>query len=86
MANYTKNDLLYFEKYRWDNKDAADTKLLDRSNGYEVLDFANCYARKFFESPLKGDLHKIEYMLAYRVPQDLKQKTYITNFISSNWL
>lgn len=86
MAGFTKNDLLYFEKYRWDPIDVTeDFTVLDRKNGHQVLHFANSYARQFFETPLKGDLHKIEYMLAYRVPQDLENKTYITTFISNNW-
>lgn len=86
MAGFTKNDLLYIEKYKWEKTEITDEfTVLDRTNGYHVLHFANFYARKFFQSPLKGDLHKIEYMLAYRVPPDLDNKNYITSFINSNW-
>jgi hypothetical protein len=86
MAGFTKNDLLYIERYEWNQVEIIeDFMMLDRNNGHQVLHFANSYAKKFFHTPLKGDLHKIEYMLAYRVPQDLENKTYIATFINSNW-
>lgn len=86
MSEFTKSDLLYIEKYTWKQKETEqDTLLLDRSNGHEVLSFANSYAKRYFQSPLKGDLHKIEYMLAYRVPGDLDNRSYIASFINSNW-
>lgn len=86
MAGFTKNDLLYFEKYRWDPIDITeDFTVLDRTNGNHILHFANTYTQRFFPTPLKGDLHKIEYMLAYKVPESLIEKTIIATYINNNW-
>lgn len=85
MTDFTKTDLLYFERYTWKDKNSFDSETLDKNDGYEVLEFAAYFVAKHFEHPLKGDLHKIEYMLAFRVPEQMMAVNEISDFILKNW-
>jgi hypothetical protein len=85
MNAYTKDDMLYPETYTWDYREEMNTIEIDKRNGYEVLYYANYYVEKFYGFPLKGDLHKIEHMLRFRVPKKMVAISEITQYIYDNW-
>ncbi|RWX00260.1 hypothetical protein [Flavobacterium cerinum] len=89
---FTKVQLKY-KDYTWkvDNGDnpqyigILDRIKLDRQEGYEVVCFANAYAKKHIFFPTVEDLHKIEDMLRNSVPSSVVMKDEIADFMDKNW-
>lgn len=86
---FTKEDLT--GQYSWHaiNEDnpkkigITDNLLLNRKEGYEVLDFVNNFSEKTYTLK-KTDLQKIEKMIR-EVPNNVHKTEDITNWIIASW-
>ena len=92
--SYTKSQMLYSEDdhYKWkatgnDNPNithGSDSVLLNRREGYEVLHFINGIAKKLPDQTVET-YRKLEHMIRYTVPQDIRSHKKITDWIFNNW-
>lgn len=90
MALITKSDLKY--KYNWtatpgDNPKktgSPDNDLLNRSEGYEVLDYINALASEWNLKQKDSGL-KIEMMIHEKVPSNIHSRIKIKAWIAENW-
>lgn len=94
---YSRSDMLYNDGsyYKWTAKDDSDNPYyrggtdraqLNRTEGYEVLYFINHLASKRWNQPVNlGTYQKIERMIRYAVPSDIRNREAIENWIVSNW-
>lgn len=85
----TRDDLI--DSYSWrttpgdspKHRDSPDDVLVNRHEGYEVLDFINWMLARFnLERP--ADALKIEKML-HRAPSHLRSRAHIKEWIKENW-
>lgn len=97
MGNFKQSEMLYDDGkyYKWSAATDGDNPKkiggidrfeLDRTQGYEVLNFINQIGDDRWKStPNTGTYHKIEKMIRYDVPSNLRKHTDIANWIVSNW-
>jgi len=92
MWEFTKEDMFYQLLYNWqrdgDNGPYTgniDPVLLNRSEGYEVLDFANNFLYNNVFISGVSDLHKLEKLLRNKVPQEEVMKDAITKILLEKW-
>jgi len=95
--HYTRTDLQYTDYYLWtppsDKENPyyhggnSDQEFL-RQQGYEVLLFINHFAAKYWPTsePSIRAYQKIEKMLRYELPQDIKPHIEVECWLISNWL
>lgn len=97
--SYKKTEMLYDDGiyYNWKAikqqydppaKGEIDQLKLNRTEGYEVLYFINCFGQKHFTSSNPPDLssyQKIEKMIRYVVPSKIQFHDKITDWIAENW-
>lgn len=90
MALMQKSDLIH--EYSWkaqsgDNPKIVgfpDSHLLNRTEGYEVLDFINRYAEKH-SLKQKASGSKIEKMIKSYLPGDVRSHKNVEAWITSHW-
>ncbi len=89
---YDKTQMFYRD-YKWktpenyDNpfiKKGKEQKEMDRTNGYEVLHFINELVPKYWPANVRN-CQRIEAMIRNTVPQFIKDKKRIENWIINNW-
>lgn len=95
MGDFKQSDMLYDDGkyYKWtafedkDNpfvRDGKEAKELNRTEGYEVLYFINNNLKVSPTNAVKT-CQKIEKMIRYNVPSDLKDRTEIVKWIIDNY-
>lgn len=89
MTNFGRSALKY--KYFWPvqkkNKSALlynNEDIIDRSNGYNLLNFINRFMAVHGLTNL-GSFHKLEWMICKYVPQDLETRYEIEDWLRKNW-
>jgi hypothetical protein len=91
MTLFKKSDLKY-EDYSWKAKTgdnpkltgSPDNDLLNRTEGYEMLDFINVLMKEFkFEKIASGQ--KIERLIREEVPANIHSRKKIKAWINENW-
>lgn len=83
---------LYYDDYSWKayrNDDPKitgypDDELLNRKEGYEILAFINMYAEKHWFI-YKQDCLKVERMIRHNLPEYIRSRREIYNWIERNW-
>jgi hypothetical protein len=91
MALITKTDL-YYKDYSWtaiepddpEETGKPDSSLLNRKEGYEILDFINNLC-SLWNIKNKELATKIEKMIREEVPSDIHSQLKIQNWIKENW-
>lgn len=97
---YNKADMLYDNGsyYKWSARADHDNPYytrgqdytqLNRTEGYEVLYFINHLGEKHWPANSRPNLatyQKIERMIRYSVPGDIRTHAKIAEWIVSNWL
>lgn len=95
--SFTKAQMLYDDGiyYKWnaradhDNpyyRHGSDYTELNRTEGYEVLYFINHIVDKRWSPPVNTITYqKIERMIRYVVPHDIRSHLKIENWIVNNW-
>ncbi|HRS67640.1 MAG TPA: hypothetical protein P5564_03405 [Paludibacteraceae bacterium] len=91
MALIAKSDLFYSD-YSWtvipgDNPKVTgepDSTLLNRKEGYEIIDFINKLS-EIFGFKQKASAIKIEKMIRNEVPDNLHSQRDIKEWIRKNW-
>jgi len=95
--SYLKSQMLYDDGkyYKWTAKADHDNPYytmganwseLNRTEGYEVLYFINHISKKHWSStPSLGTYQKIEKMIRYDVPEDIRTHKKIADWIVNNW-
>jgi hypothetical protein len=69
----------------WFNKTMHQPEL-NRTEGYEVLGFINRFGENHWsQTPSLAIYHKIEKMIRYNVPSNIRTHKGITDWIVSNW-
>jgi hypothetical protein len=77
--------------YRWTEQSNSQRRVgtnaaeLNRTEGYEVLDFINHISEKFWRSPDISTFHKIEKMIRHDVPPNMRAHEKISDWIVYNW-
>jgi hypothetical protein len=94
---YLKSQMLYDDGnyYKWkagDDKDnpyykgGTDRAELNRTEGYEVLYFINHFGENYFkEAVALKTYQKIEKMIRYDVPSNIRKREKIKDWIIANW-
>lgn len=90
MTLLTKDDLAL--DYSWeaidgddpDERGVPDSSLLHRDEGYEIIDFINSFAEKYELKEKKSGL-KIEQMIKFHMPSNIRSKEKIENWLKDNW-
>lgn len=97
MGNFKQSEMLYDDGkyYKWsaaadgDNPNfigGKDRLELDRTQGYEVKDFINRIGDKHWDNtPNTKTYQKIEKMIRYDVPSNIRKHTEIADWIINNW-
>lgn len=94
--SYLKSQMLYDNGtyYKWtasadhDNpyyRNGSDHTLLNRTEGYEVLYFINHLGSKHWNSPNITTYQKIEKLLRYDVPTNIRSHKGVADWIVANW-
>lgn len=93
--SYQKNEMFYKEQYKWtananhDNPDVRhgkDAKELDRSEGYEMLDFINALAKDWkWENVDLSSYHNLERIIKTQVPPHIHKHEDIKRWIQLNY-
>jgi len=95
--SYLRSQMLYDDgkHYKWNAKadhdnpyytKGADYSELNRTEGYEVLYFINHIGKEHWSSqPTVGTYQKIERMIRYEVPSNIKTHKQIAGWIVQNW-
>ena len=63
----------------------TDYSELNRTEGYEVLYFINHLGTKHWSNPTLGTYQKIEKMIRYAVPHNIRTHKKIADWIIANW-
>lgn len=63
----------------------SDATLLNRTEGYEVLYFINHIGAKYWNPPTLGVYQKIERMIRYYVPSNIRSHKGVEDWIITNW-
>ncbi|SBV91744.1 conserved hypothetical protein [uncultured Desulfovibrio sp.] len=87
-----RSDLVYEKSYIWkvlpnDNPKITgkpDSTLLNRNEGYEVLDFINNYMKTHKLSTV-AEGQKVEKMIRNDVPKHIHSHSKISEWIADNW-
>ena len=94
---YTKGDMLYDDGsyYKWQAKadhdnpyyiKGTDHSELNRTEGYEILYYINHLSKILWKShPGKVACQKMEKMIRYDVPKDIRTHKKIQDWIVANW-
>src|SRR4051812_40440429 len=94
---FTKGDMLYDDGsyYKWKAKadhdnpyytKGTDHSELNRTEGYEVLYFINHMGKKHWSSePSTPAYQKIERMIRYSVPHNIRTHAKVADWIVNNW-
>lgn len=95
---YVRSQMLYDDGnyYKWAAKDDSDNPYyrggsdraqLNRTEGYEVLYFINHIAGKRWRTnpATLSTFNKIESMIRYSVPTNIRKRETIENWICDNW-
>lgn len=97
MGNYKQSEMLYDDgkHYKWAAKadydnpyytHGKDHSELNRTEGYEVLHFINHFGKKHFsEPPHLLTYQKIEKMIRYSVPSNIRNHKKVADWIIANW-
>jgi hypothetical protein len=95
--SYEKSQMLYNDGkyYKWEAKadhdnpyytKGTDYSELNRTEGYEVLYFINHLGKTHWEKePNLATYQKIEEMIRYSVPSDIRTHKKIADWIVENW-
>lgn len=91
MPQITRNDLLYTH-YSWKAKEGdnprlrgtPDNDLLNREEGYEVLDFINDLAKRSNFAHKISSL-RVEWMIHEHLPSDVRGRRAVNSWIAENW-
>ena len=94
--SFLRSDMLYDNGnyYKWTAKadhdnpyyiKGTDYSELNRTEGYEVLYFINHLGSKFWTSPNLVDYQKIEKIIRYDVPSNIRTHKKIESWIVENW-
>jgi len=89
MTKYGKPALQY--KYLWPAQEIKPTQslyndddIIDRGNGYHMLDFINRFLSVHGLTNL-GSFHKVEWMMCKYLPQDITTRYEIEDWLRKNW-
>lgn len=90
MSLLSKSDLKY--PYSWtaiapDDPEvtgAPDSALLNRNEGYEVLDFINRFAQEC-KFKYKASATKAERLIKEHLPNDIRSHENISRWLADNW-
>lgn len=95
--SFKQSEMLYDDgkHYKWQAKADHDNPYytagkdhteLNRTEGYEVLYFINHIGNKHWSVPLgTGTYQKIEKMIRYSVPSNIRSHKGVADWIVSNW-
>lgn len=91
VSKLHKNDLKYHAQYDWTvvgNDDSnvtgkPDSTLLNKREGYEVLNFINKLAKE--KNWTKKEALKAEDMIYRELPSDIRSQKHVVNWIEANW-
>lgn len=94
--SFKRSEMLYDDGqyYKWsasengDNpyyRSGSDFSLLARREGYEVIYFINHIAPKYWQAPNVQVYQKIERMIRFWVPDNLRSHKKIEHWIITNW-
>jgi hypothetical protein len=96
IMSYTRAQMLYDDGkyYKWiavadhDNpyyRKGADYSELNRTEGYEVLYFINHLGDKYWDEPTLSTYQKIERMIRFDIPSDIRTHKKVADWIVANW-
>jgi len=95
--SFTRSEMLYNDGtyYKWTAKadhdnpyytKGTDYSELNRTEGYEVLYFINHIGKVHFKStPTTATYQKIEKMIRYSVPSNIRTHKKVAEWIIDNW-
>jgi hypothetical protein len=66
-------------------RNGSDATLLNRTEGYEVLYFVNHMGDKYWKNTSLPTYQKIERMIRYSVPHNIRSHKSIEDWIIKNW-